>query len=144
MLEHFFMPASVAVVGASQNPGKIGYDILNNILQYGYEGAVYPINPKAKEILGRRAYPDLVSVDSDIDLVVVALPAAAVMGVIEQCGKKKVDSVVIITAGFKEIGPEGARLEAELAARAGDLGIRVVLQTVEASLVLGDGPPKLG
>ncbi len=126
MLEHFFNPSSVAVVGASQKPGKIGYDILNNIVRYGYTGAVYPINPKAREILGRRAYPDLVSVPSDIDLAVVALPAAAVMGVVEQCGKKKVDSVVIITAGFREIGPDGARLEKELATRARELGIRVV------------------
>ncbi|MBE9581946.1 MAG: acetate--CoA ligase family protein, partial [Proteobacteria bacterium] len=123
---HFFNPSSVAVVGASQKPGKIGYDILNNIVRYGYTGAVYPINPKAREILGRRAYPDLVSVPSDIDLAVVALPAAAVMGVVEQCGKKKVDSVVIITAGFKEIGPDGARLEKDLATRARELGIRVV------------------
>ncbi|MBN1842961.1 MAG: acetate--CoA ligase family protein [Deltaproteobacteria bacterium] len=126
MLEHFFSPSSVAVVGASQKPGKIGYDILNNIVQYGYPGAVYPINPKAQEILGRRAYPDLVSVPSDIDLAVVALPAPAVMGVVEQCGKKNVDSVVIITAGFKEIGPEGARLEKKLATRAREMGIRVV------------------
>ncbi|MDY6989015.1 MAG: acetate--CoA ligase family protein [Thermodesulfobacteriota bacterium] len=126
MLEHFFKPSSIAVVGASQNPGKIGYDILNNILRYGFKGAVYPINPKAKEILGRQAFPDLVSVPSQIDLAVVALPSAAVMEVIEQCGKKKVDSAVIITAGFKEIGPEGGRLEQALAARARELGLRVV------------------
>ncbi len=126
MLEHFFNPSSVAVVGASQNPGKIGYDILHNILRYGYGGAVYPINPKAKEILGQKAYPDLVSVPSDIDLAVVAVPSAAIMNVIEQCGRKKVDSVVIITAGFKEVGHEGAWLEAQLAGRASELGIRVV------------------
>ena len=126
MLDHFFNPSSVAVVGASQTPGKIGYDILNNILQHGYRGAVYPINPKAKEILGCKAYPNLVSVPSDIDLAVIALPAAAVLTVVEQCGKKKVDSVVIISAGFKEVGPRGARLEEELAGLARDLGIRVV------------------
>ncbi|MDY6953451.1 MAG: acetate--CoA ligase family protein [Thermodesulfobacteriota bacterium] len=126
MLEHFFNPSSIAVVGASQNPGKIGYDILSNILRYGYKGAVYPINPKAKEILGHEAFPDLVSVPSPVDLAVVALPSAAVMEIIEQCGKKKVDSVVIITAGFKEIGPEGGRLEQELAVRARELGLRVV------------------
>ncbi|NVM57695.1 MAG: acetate--CoA ligase family protein [Desulfobacterales bacterium] len=126
MLEHLFDPSSVAVVGASQKPGKIGHDILNNLLQYGYGGAVYPINPRAQEILGCKAYPDLESVPSKIDLAVVAVPPAAVMSVVEQCGKKKVDSVVIITAGFKEIGPDGARLEEELAMRARDLGIRIV------------------
>ncbi|MDY6838015.1 MAG: acetate--CoA ligase family protein [Thermodesulfobacteriota bacterium] len=126
MLEHFFNPSSIAVVGASQNPGKIGYDILNNIVRYGFEGAVYPINPKAEEILGRQAFPDLVSVPSQIDLAIVALPSPAVTEVIEQCGKKKVDSVVIITAGFKEIGPEGGRLEEALAVRARELGLRVI------------------
>lgn len=126
MLDHFFNPSSVAVVGASQTPGKIGYDILNNILQYGYRGTVCPINPKAEEILGCKAYPDLVSVPSDVDLAVIALPAPAVMEVMEQCGRKKVDSVVIISAGFKELGPQGARLEEELAGLAKDLGIRVV------------------
>ena len=126
MLDHFFNPSSVAVVGASQSPGKIGYDILNNILQHGYTGTVYPINPKATQILGCKVYPDLVSVPSDIDLAVIALPAAAVMDVMEQCGKKRVDSVVIISAGFKEVGPQGARLEEELARLASKLSIRVV------------------
>lgn len=126
MLQHFFNPASIAVVGASQKPGKIGYDILNNIVRYGYDGVVYPINPNAEEILGHKAYANLASVSSKIDLAVIALPASGVMDVLEQCGKKKVDSVVIITAGFKEIGPEGARLEEDLAMRARELGIRVV------------------
>ncbi|MBW1740984.1 MAG: acetate--CoA ligase family protein [Deltaproteobacteria bacterium] len=126
MLQHFFNPSSVAVIGASQNPAKIGYDILNNILQYGYGGTVYPINPKAQEILGHKAYPDLASVPSDIDLAVVAVPATAVMDVLEQCGKKGVDSVIVVTAGFREIGPEGARLENKLAMRARELGIRIV------------------
>ena len=126
MLQRFFNPSSVAVVGASQNPAKIGYDILNNIIRYGYGGAVYPINPRAKEILGHKAYPDLASVPSKTDLAVVAVPGSAVIDVLEQCGKMGVDSVVVITAGFKETGPEGARLEEELATRAGELGIRVV------------------
>jgi len=126
MLEHFFNPSSIAVVGASQNPGKIGHDILHNILQYGYKGNVYPINPKTQEILGCEVYPDLISAPSGIDAVIVAVPPAAVMSVVEQCGKKRIDSVVIITAGFKEIGPEGARLEENLAVQASELGIRVI------------------
>jgi acetyltransferase len=126
MLQHFFNPSSVAVIGASQNPAKIGYEILHNIVQYHYRGAVYPINPKAQEILGHKAYPDLASVPSEIDLAVIALPAPAVMGVLEQCGKKGVDSIIVISAGFKETGPEGAYLEEGLAARAKELGMRVV------------------
>ena len=110
MLQHFFNPSSVAVVGASQNPAKIGYEILNNIVQYDYGGSVYPINPKAQEILGLKAYPDLTSVPSKIDLAVIALPAPAVMDVLKQCGKKGIDSIIVISAGFKETGPEGARL----------------------------------
>ena len=126
MLEHFFNPSSVAVVGASQNPAKIGYDILNNIVRYGYGGAVYPINPRAQEILGHKAYPDLASAPSKINLAVVAVPAPAVMDVLEQCGKNAVDSIVVSSAGFQETGPEGARLEKRLATQARELGIRVV------------------
>ena len=126
MLQHFFNPSSVAVVGASQNPAKIGYEILNNIVQYDYGGSVYPINPKAQEILGLKAYPDLTSVPSKIDLAVIALPAPAVMDVLKQCGKKGIDSIVVISAGFKETGPEGAHLEEDLAMQAKELGIRVV------------------
>jgi acetyltransferase len=126
MLEHFFNPSSVAVVGASQVPGKVGYDILHNILKYGFKGSVYPINPKAKEILGCRVFPDLASVPAEVDLAVIALPASLVMDAMEQCGNKHVDSVVIITAGFKEIGPEGGRLEETLAQQARNLGVRVI------------------
>jgi acetyltransferase len=126
MLQHFFSPSSVAVVGASQNPAKIGYEILNNIVRYNYPGAVYPINPRAEEILEHKAYPDLISVPAKIDLAVIAVPAPGVMDVLEQCGKKGVDSVIVITAGFKETGPEGAHLEETLGARAKELGIRVV------------------
>lgn len=126
MLHHFFNPSSVAVVGASQNPAKIGYGILNNIIRYRYRGSVYPINPNAQEILGLKAYPDVASVPAEIDLIVISVPARAVMDVVEQCGKKGVDSVVVITAGFKETGPEGAHLEEALAVRARELGVRVV------------------
>ena len=126
MLEHFFSPSSVAVIGASQNPAKIGHEILNNIVQYGYGGAVYPINPKAQEILGHAAYANLAAVPDKIDLAVVAVPPKGVMEVLEQCGDKGIDSAVIITAGFKETGPEGALIEERIAQRAAELGIRII------------------
>ncbi|RLB92582.1 MAG: CoA-binding protein [Deltaproteobacteria bacterium] len=126
MLEHFFNPSSIAVVGASSNPGKIGYTVLNNILQYGFRGSVYPINPKAKEILGCHVYPDLLSVPSSIDLAVIAVPAPLVLNVLRQCAEKGIDSVVIITAGFKEIGPKGARMEEEIGRLARKQGIRLI------------------
>lgn len=126
MLEHFFNPSSVAVVGASQNPTKIGYEILNNIIQYGYSGAIYPVNPKAREILGYTAYPTLEAVSDDIDLAVVVVPPKAVLEVLEQCGRKGVEAAVVITAGFKEIGPEGAEIEEALTKRAKALGLRLI------------------
>jgi len=126
MLEHFFSPSSVAVIGASQNPAKIGHEILNNIVQYGYGGAVYPINPKAQEILGHAAYSNVAAVPDKIDLAVVAVPPKGVMEVLEECGHKGIDSAVIITAGFKEPGPEGALIEERIAQRAAELGIRII------------------
>jgi acetate---CoA ligase (ADP-forming) len=126
MLNNFFNPASIAVIGASRTPGKVGYDILKNILQYGYEGAVYPVNPGVPDILGVMTYPSLIDVPGTIDLAVVVIPSRNVLEVIGQCGAKKVDSAIIITAGFKESGLEGARLETELINKAKEAGVRFI------------------
>jgi acetyltransferase len=126
MLDKFFRPQSIAVVGASRSPGKIGYDILWNILEYGYEGAVYPINPGATEILGKKAYPSLRDVSGEIDLAVIVVPPENVLEIIDQCGHKSIDSAIIITAGFKESGIEGSKLEIELIRRAQQAGVRFI------------------
>jgi len=126
MLQHFFSPGSVAVIGASNQPGKIGHDIVNNLKLSGFEGAVYPINPKATEILGLKAYPSVTAIEGPVDLAVIAIPARAVLGVMEECAQKGIDSVIIITAGFKEAGTEGIELEKELGEIARRAGIRVV------------------
>ncbi len=126
MLDRFFRPRSIAVVGASRTPGKVGFDILKNIIQYGYEGAVYPINPEAPDILGRKAYTSLLDVPGDIDLAVIVVPSKNVLDIVRQCGEKKVDSAIIITAGFKESGIEGARLERELIKIAREAGVRFI------------------
>ncbi|MCG2721663.1 MAG: acetate--CoA ligase [Thermodesulfovibrionales bacterium] len=126
MLNSFFSPKSIAVIGASRTPGKVGFDILKNIIQYDYEGRVYPINPSADEILGKKSYPSLADVPDSVELAVVVVPAKNVLEVIEQCGKKKIGSAIIITAGFKESGVEGARLEHELVYRAAEAGVRFV------------------
>jgi acetyl coenzyme A synthetase (ADP forming)-like protein len=126
MLNSFFSPKSIAVIGASRTPGKVGFDILKNIIQYDYKGRVYPINPSADEILGKKSYPSLEDVPDSVDLAVVVVPAKNVLEVIEQCGKKKIGSAIIITAGFKESGVEGARLEHELVYRAAEAGVRFV------------------
>lgn len=126
MLDSFFNPKSIAVIGASRTPGKVGYDILKNIIQYGYEGAVYPINPGAEEILGKKAYPSILEVPEKIDLAVIVVPSKSVLEVIEQCGAKNIDAAIVITAGFKESGLEGAKLENDLMKKAKEAGVRFI------------------
>ena len=126
MLDSFFNPKSIAVIGASRTPGKVGYDILKNIIQYGYEGDVYPVNPGAEEILGKKAYPSILEVPEKIDLAVIVVPSKSVLEVIEQCGAKNIDAAIIITAGFKESGLEGAKLENELMKKAKETGVRFI------------------
>ncbi|MFH0933348.1 MAG: acetate--CoA ligase [Nitrospirota bacterium] len=126
MLDNFFNPKSIAVIGASRTPGKVGYDILKNVIQYGYQGAVYPINPEASEILGLKAYPSILDVPDEIELAVVVVPPKRVLEVIDQCGEKKISAAVIITAGFRESGSEGTKLEDELVKKARELGVRFI------------------
>lgn len=126
MLNNFFNPKSIAVIGASRTPGKVGHDILKNIIRYGYDGAVYPINPTADEILGRKAYPLLQDVPDKIDLAVVVIPSKNVPDVIGQCGAKGINSAIVISAGFRESGIEGSKLEAELINKAREAGVRVI------------------
>ena len=126
MLNNFFNPKSIAVIGASKTPGKVGHDILKNIIQYGYDGAVYPINPAADEILDRKAYPSLQDVPDKIDLAVVVIPSKNVLDVIGQCGAKGIDSAIVITAGFRESGIEGSKLETELINKAREAGVRFI------------------
>ncbi|MCK5244274.1 MAG: acetate--CoA ligase family protein [Desulfobacterales bacterium] len=125
-MDHFFSPKSIAVIGASTKAGKVGHSIVRNILEYGYSGRVYPVNPTADMILGQKAFPDLLSVPDPIDLAIVAVPPEKVLGAIGQCEKKGIDSVIVITSGFKEIGGDGSRLEKELASEIKNAGIRLV------------------
>ncbi len=126
MLNNFFHPGSVAVIGASRLPGKVGYDILNNLIQYDYQGDIYPVNPKAEEILGLKSYGSIAEVPSHIDLAIVVVPARFTLQVIKDLSEKGVNSVIIITAGFKETGIEGLRLEQEVLKVAKENGIRVL------------------
>jgi len=126
MLDNFFNPKSVAVIGASRKPGKVGYNILKNMIQCGYRGTVYPVNPAASQILDLKTYHSVLDIPDEIGLAVVAVHPPKVLEVVEQCGIKGVDSTIIISAGFKEIGTEGTRLEKDLVRRAKELGIRIV------------------
>jgi acetyltransferase len=125
-LERLFEPRSVAIVGASTKPGKVGHDILKNMLSSGYQGEVHPINPHAEEILGKKCYPSVLDVPGEIDLVVVVVPAASVLPVIEECGKKGIKLGIVISAGFKESGPEGIERERRLGELARQFGMRIV------------------
>jgi acetyltransferase len=101
----------VAVIGASTRPESVGRAIFANVLLHDYKGIVYPVHPKAKSILGVRAYPSVVEIPDEVDLAVVIVPAAAVPHVLEECGRKRIPGAVVISAGFKEVGGEGLKLE---------------------------------
>ena len=107
MIKDLFAPRNVAIIGASRNPAKVGHTILRNAVKSGYKGKIYPINPKAKEILGIRCYKSILDVPDEVDLAVIAVPAPTVLDVAEECCEKGVKYLVVISAGFKEIGGEG-------------------------------------
>lgn len=113
-LDKIFKPDSVAVIGASNSVGKVGYIIVNNIISDGFEGKIYPINPKSDEIQGLKAYKNIQDVPEKVDLAIISIPAPFVNQAIEECGEAGVGNIVVITAGFKEIGEEGAKLEAKM------------------------------
>jgi len=110
-LKSIFSPRSVAVIGASTREDSVGHAIFANILFSGYTGIVYPVNPKARGILGVRAYHSVWNIPGEVDLAVLITPSMAVPIVMEECGEKGIKAAVIITAGFKEIGRKGAELE---------------------------------
>ncbi|MEM0152731.1 MAG: acetate--CoA ligase [Ignisphaera sp.] len=121
-----FRPRSVAVIGASREPGKVGYAVLKNIINSGFQGKIYPINPKAEEILGIKAYKSVLDVSDDIDLGVIVVPASIALDVAEECGKKGIKHLVVISAGFKEVGGEGIEREKKLVDIARRYGMRMV------------------
>lgn len=125
-LESFFNPKSIAIVGASRHKGKVGYEIVSNILKAGYEGKVYPVNPKAESIENLKCYPDLKSIGEVPELVIIIVPAKIVPEVMKECGKAGTKAVIIITAGFKEVGTEGRDLEQQVIQTAKQNGIRVI------------------
>jgi acetyl coenzyme A synthetase (ADP forming)-like protein len=125
-LGSFFAPKSVAVIGASREPGKLGHEVFKNIIDAGYKGNLYPINPKADEILGRKCYPSIKDVPSDAELVVVIVPARFVPQVIADCGLKAVRAAIVISGGFKETGEAGKELERQMLEAAHKAGIRII------------------
>ena len=125
-LDAVFKPKSIAVIGASPVAGKIGYDILYNLINGGFTGKIYPVNTKADQILGLQVYKQISDISPAPDLAVIIIPARVVPQTIEQCGMAGVKSAVVITGGFAEAGEEGAKLQEELASIARRYGVRVV------------------
>jgi acetyl coenzyme A synthetase (ADP forming)-like protein len=110
-------PRSVAVIGASRNPETVGHQALRNLLAGGFAGPVYPVNPTADQVASVRAYPTVLDIAGAVDLAVVAVPAAAVIDVVRQCAQKGVSGVVVLSAGFGEVGEAGAQTELRDVAR---------------------------
>ncbi|CAI9830900.1 MAG: acetate--CoA ligase family protein [Nitrosopumilus sp.] len=125
-MEKFFTPASVALVGASATPGKIGNSILDSLVNHDYKGKVYPINPKASSIFGKKCYPSVADVPGRLDLVVISVDLSMTPPVLEDCAKKGVHSVVIVSGGGKELGGERAAYEAEVRRLSALHGIRII------------------
>ena len=103
-VDYLFEPRSVAVIGASQNSAKIGYRVVENIVQRGYKGKIYPINPKGGEVLGLKIYPNLSGIEGEVDIAVITIPAKFVFDAVKECAAKHVKHLVIITSGFSEVG----------------------------------------
>ena len=125
-LEKIFDPRSVAVIGASEKRGSIGHAIMKNLVEGGYEGRILPVNPKYSEVLGLRAFKSVSEAGEGVDLAVIATPMATVKGIVRECVKAGVGSAVIISAGGREIGEEGRKIEEEIGREAQKGGLRIV------------------
>jgi len=126
VLDSLFNPRSIAVIGASKDPKKVGFAVLNNLRRFGFAGGLFPVNPKAEEILGMKTFSAVRDIREEVDLAVVAIPAALVPQCLKDCSEKGITSAVVITAGFKEAGAAGIVLEEELKTIAKERGIRLL------------------
>lgn len=113
-LAYFFKPSGVAIIGASSNPAKLSYGVVQNLKEHGYRGEIYPVNPKGGEILGLRVYTTILDVPDPLDLAVIMVPAPIVPLVLKECGERGLHAVIVITGGFREAGPKGKQLEEQL------------------------------
>ena len=115
MYDFFFKLESIAVIGASRQPGKVGYDTLKNLIDDDFEGKIYPVNPTASNILGLKAYKSVGKIEDEVELALVIVPAELVIDTFKELIEKRVKGAVVISAGFKEIGGVGVQREKELA-----------------------------
>jgi len=125
-LDYFFRPRTVAVVGASSSRGKIGHEIVRSLVDGAYPGEVFPVTLKTKEILGLKCYESVSEIPGDVDLVVYALPSKLAPSIIDECGRKGVRNIVVVSGGFKEVGGLFKDLEAEIASIARRYNMRLI------------------
>lgn len=126
MLNPFFNPNGVAVIGASRDPHKLGYGVVRNLVEYHYRGPIYPVNPVASEILNHRCYTSIAEVPDPVDLAVIVVPAPIVADMLDQCGRRGIKHAIVISGGFGETGREGRAREEALARVARKHGMRLV------------------
>ncbi len=125
-LNAILAPRSVAVIGASTTPGKVGHDIFVNILKGGFTGTLYPVNPAARSISSVRAYPSIKDVPDEVDLGIVILPPKAALQSVQDAVARGVKGIVIVSAGFREVGPEGRAIEDRMVAACREAGVRII------------------
>src|ERR1022692_3873641 len=125
-LDVFFSPKTVAVIGATENLNTVGRTVLWNLVTSPFGGTVYPVNPKRPSVLGVKAYKTISEIPEEVDLAVIVTAPPSIPGIIRECGENGVQGAVVISAGFKEIGPEGAELERQLLKEAQAGGVRVI------------------
>ena len=125
-LSILFSPKSVAVIGASERADSVGQIVFKNMLESGYQGALYPVNPAHQEVQGKRAYASIEEIGAPVELAVICTEAETVPDIIEACGKHGVRAAVVLSAGFSEVGAHGAALEHAMLANANRYGMRLI------------------
>ena len=125
-LQALFEPTSIAVIGASARPDSVGQAVFRNLLLNGYTGTIFPVNPKHGSIMGVKAYPSVLEIDADVDMAILIIPASGVSAVLDQCAQKGIHSAIVISAGFKETGGDGVKLEAQIRDQAREAGIALL------------------
>lgn len=125
-LNNLFYPKSIAVIGASSREGALSYELVSNLIRYGYKGKIFPVNPKSDFVHSIKSYKSAIEIDDKIDLAVIMVPRDLVLKTIDECAMKKISSVVIITAGFKESGKEGSEIEKKLVEKIKKYSMRLV------------------
>lgn len=126
MLDRVLNAKSVAIIGASKNKTKRGYQAIKTLLADGFEGEIYPVNPNEDRILGLKCYKDIIQIDAPIDLALITTPARTIPDILRKCGEKKVAGAIIIAGGFRELGAKGKELELEAVTVAKQMGVRLI------------------